>query len=195
LFALSRKEGSMIRRLGLAFVVLLTTISLALACGVERWPVKVGEDKDAGKVNLTPRPTTIVELSGIGEPSNPNIRKDTRFAPTELTTFVISTTLVLIKFEADDDDYHLVIKDNRGRTMIIESPNPECAKNSVFLNQIKAVRSALDGKFPSLGQGRIQPNIPITVVGIGFFDKKHRQEGRASNAIELHPMLSVAFHN
>jgi hypothetical protein len=79
--------------------------------------------------------------------------------------------------------------------MIIESPNPECASKSAFLDQIKAVRSALDAKFPSLGHGRIEPNIPITVTGIGFFDKKHGQEGRAPNAIELHPVLSVTFHN
>src|SRR5260221_2637597 len=30
---------------------------------------------------------------------------------------------------------------------------------------------------------------------VDLVDKKHGQEGRAPNAIELHPMLSVAFHN
>src|SRR5713226_237162 len=95
-------------------------------CGKERWPVKVGEDKDVGRVDTGPQPTTIFQLTQIGAPSNPAIRKDTRYKPTEFQTFEITGKLALIKKEKDDD-YHIVVRDNRGRTMIVESPDPGCA--------------------------------------------------------------------
>jgi hypothetical protein len=33
----------------------------------------------------------------------------------------------------------------------------------------------------------------VTVTGVAFFDIQHDQEGRAPNAIELHPILAIAF--
>src|SRR5262249_12895635 len=150
----------MIRRLGLAIVVILTTVSLAIACGTERWPVKIAADGDAGKIDTTPKETNIAALRDIGAPVNPNVRRRSRYAPTELTTFKISGTLTVIKPEADED-YHLVIRDNRGRTMIIESPEPTCAENSRFLSEITEVRRVLDAKFPSLSS-KLTPNIAIT---------------------------------
>ena len=40
----------------------------------------------------------------------------------------------------------------------------------------------------------MEPNIPVTVTGVAFFDLKHNQEGIAPNGIELHPVPVIAFH-
>jgi hypothetical protein len=188
-----RGSNLMLRRATFAVAILVATTTLAFSCGVERWPVKVGEDKDVAKVATEPRPSTIFELSSIQPPSNPNIRRDTRYSPVELTTFEVTGRLTLVKKEADDDDYHLVIRDNRGRTMIIEAPEPDCASNSRFLDKIKEVRQALDDKFGPITTRKQHPNIRVTVTGVGFFDKKHGQEGIADNGIELHPILEIVF--
>jgi hypothetical protein len=33
----------------------------------------------------------------------------------------------------------------------------------------------------------------VSLVGVGFFDKPHRQTGHAPNAVELHPMVGICF--
>jgi hypothetical protein len=186
------KEEKMRRTLvGLSILVL--SISTACACGTERWPVKVGEDRDVAKVAVEPKPANIAELVDISPPSNPSIRKNSRYSPVELTTYEISGTLTLIKHEADDDDYHLVITDNRGRTMIVEAALPDCAANSRFQHQIKDVRQILDSKFGPITTAKQTPNINVTVTGVGFFDRLHGQEGVAPNGIELHPIVEIVF--
>jgi hypothetical protein len=174
------------------FLASIFTISNAYPCGKERWPVKVGTDDDSGKVDLAPVDTTIFRLSGIPPPGNPNIRKRSRYAPIELSVYRISATMTLIKHEADED-YHIVIKDNRNRTMIVESADPTCAKGSPFEDNIKQVRESIDKHFGGPIAKSRRPNIPVIVSGVAFFDKKHGQTGVAQNGIELHPLLSIEF--
>jgi hypothetical protein len=181
------------RRTALGLSILLFSVAAGHACGVERWPVKVGEDRDVAKVATEPQPATIAQLVDIQPPTNPSIRKSSRYSPVELTTYEISGRLTLIKLETDDDDYHLVVTDNRGRTIIVEAPLPECAANSRFEHQIREVRQALDAKFGGPITSRQTPDIPVTVTGVGFFDRLHNQEGVAPNGIELHPILEIVF--
>jgi hypothetical protein len=75
----------------------------ALACGTERWPAKVGTDRDARKVANLPQATTIEQLISIAAPAHPETRRSARFAPTELTTFQIKGVLKIIKKKADQD--------------------------------------------------------------------------------------------
>src|SRR5229473_4218507 len=126
----------------LGFMALLASGCAALACGTERWPVKVGTDRDARKVATSPQVTTIAHLRLIAAPPRPNSRPKTRFAPTELTTFQVKGILRVIKKEKDQD-YHLVITDpiNPHVTMIVESPDPTCASGSQFLDNIMSVRA------------------------------------------------------
>jgi hypothetical protein len=77
--------------------------------------------------------------------------------------------------------------------MIVESPNPRCADGSFFLQAIAQTRQAIDQKFGPI-RGRFQPNIPVTVTGVAFFDPLHGQEGVAPNGIELHPLLAIQFN-
>ena len=179
------------------YIAILSTIVFVLstntyACGKERWPVKVGTDKDVSLVSMDITDTNIAKLSEIGAPSNPDIRRDTRYQPVETSQYRISGHLIVIKREADED-YHLVIQDNKKRTMIVEVPATRCAKGSRYLKEIKQVRSDLYKRYHLTGKKKLKPNAEVTVTGIGFFDKIHGQEGVAPNGIELHPLLSIEF--
>src|SRR5260370_31852262 len=161
------------RRSALGVFVLFVSANLALACGTERWAVKIGADRDAGKVNLTPEDTTIAELSDLRVPPNPNARQASRFQPAEFKTFRIKGTLTVIKKETDED-YHLVIAaegDAEG-TMIVESVAPNCAVRSVFKDQISQVRHTIDPKFKPIIRNR-RPNFPFTVIVAGVIDFIH----------------------
>src|SRR5262249_56751434 len=48
-----------------------------------------------------------------------------RIAPFETRVYVVMATLTQYKLETDTD-YHLVIKDGAGNTMIAEIPDPTC---------------------------------------------------------------------
>ena len=162
------------------------------SCGVERWSVKVGTDPDASLVNLNATtPQTISYLRGIPAPASPPL--NSRVQPTETTDFVINATLVEYKLE-NDSDYHLVIQDAAGNTMIAEIPDPACvASSSPFANLINAARQQFDGKYTATTSFQTA-NIPVQLTGVGFFDFLHGQTGVAPNGIELHPLLNVVFN-
>jgi hypothetical protein len=189
----SHKKGATMRRIVLIPLFVLISLSVAFACGTERWSVKTGTDRGVAQVNSEPQATTIDDLSSINAPRNPNSRKNSRF-PVELKTFQITGILTIIKKEEEEDeDYHLVMADSNDEdlTMIVESPNPGCSTGSRFLSEITEVRRALDQKFGAFL--RDEPNIRVMVTGVAFFDRIHGQEGVASNGIELHPILALEF--
>src|SRR6266853_2934223 len=179
---------------------LLLVVSLAFApvqvfaCGKERWSVKTVTDKDAAKVQEAPTPGTINQLRQIAAPINPNVRPDSRYSPTELTTYEVTGYITLIKAEADQD-YHIVLADDAGRTMIVESTHPDCALQSRFKAEIDQARAALDQAFKGPISKPIKMRKVATVTGVGFFDHIHGQTGVAPNGIELHPILLVVLHD
>jgi hypothetical protein len=109
---------------------------------------------------------------------------------------VIEATLTEFKMEAGphgDSDYHLVLKDQGGQTMIAEIPSPKCVgPNSPFLARIAQARTQFDTHFNVTGSFQVV-NEPVRVTGVGFFDFQHGQRGVAPNAIELHPVLDIEF--
>ncbi len=52
------------------------TASTATQCGVERWPVKVLSDDDAGRVNRTPTTASVAELVRLPAPATLPHRTD-----------------------------------------------------------------------------------------------------------------------
>jgi len=160
-------------------------------CGVERWSVKVGMDPDARLVNRrTAVPTNIVQLRALPAPASPPL--NSRVRPVETTVWSLDAILLRYKQE-DDSDYHLVLADTGGRTMIAEIPSPACAgPSSPFLPAMRVVRTAFTAAFhPTISFQRV--NVTVHVTGVGFFDFKHGQSGVAPNAIELHPILSIRW--
>jgi hypothetical protein len=76
--------------------------------------------------------------------------------------------------------------------MIVEIPSTDCIGSSPFKAAIGEVRAQVFTRFhpgPSFKTTRRE----VTVTGVGFFDRIHGQTGVASNGIELHPVLSIAF--
>ena len=162
------------------------------SCGVERWSVKTGTDPDAGLVNLSSTsPNTIVTMRSWTAP-NP-IPANNRVSPYETTQWVLNATLVEYKLETDSD-YHLVIEDASGNTMIAEIPDPACVgAGSPFAAKIQAARAAFDAKYTATTSFQTA-NIPVQLIGVGMFDFLHGQTGVAPNGIELHPLLNIVFN-
>jgi hypothetical protein len=163
-------------------------------CGVERWSVKTGGDPDAALVDLNPVPTTIANLRSLTPPVTPP--DNARFGPAENTVYVIRATMTLYKLESDVD-YHIVVQDENGNTMVTEIPCPCCvAGGSPFAAGIANARHEFDAHLTAT---TFFPNpavsIPVQITGVGFFDFIHGQTGVAPNGIELHPILDIKFLN
>jgi hypothetical protein len=157
--------------------------------------VKTGTDSDSGRVDLSStQAATIAELTAL-QPPHP-FPKDARFAPAETTLFVVNAILTDYKLETGatgDSDYHLVLMDEQGNTMVAEIPSPACvAAGSPFAAQIASARGAFDAKFTVTSAFKTA-NIPVRITGVGFFDFFHHQHGAAPNVIELHPVLDIQF--
>lgn len=160
-------------------------------CGVERWAVKTGTDQDAGLVNLSsPTATTIASLTAITPPNPlPDVR---RVQPTETKLWVLNATLKKFVL-AYDSDYHMVLTDDAGRTMIAEIPAPNCVgPGSPFAAGIAHARAQFDAMFTATTSFQTV-NVPVQVTGVGFFDYLEGQEGLAPNGIELHPIIDITF--
>lgn len=161
------------------------------SCGVERWSVKTGTDADAGLINLqSTMSTTIASLISLPAPTT--LPANNRIQPTETTVFQVHTTLTEYKLEADSD-YHLVLSDAAGNTMIAEIASPACVgSSSVLLSGIQNARLEFDAHYMPTSSFQ-SANVPVTVTGVGFFDSLHGQTGVAPNGIELHAVLDIQF--
>jgi Bacterial Ig-like domain (group 3)/Lamin Tail Domain/Divergent InlB B-repeat domain len=171
-------------------------------CGVERWSVKVGTDSDANLVNINnPVHTTIGQLRSLTPPADPPGPPDnSRIQPTEATVYVVDATMTLYKKETDVD-YHIVIQDDSGQTMIAEIPSPACVLTPTsprqlvtgpFSSGIAGAREKFDARFTATPNFQTA-NVPVRVKGVAFFDFIHGQTGVAPNGIELHPLLDIEF--
>lgn len=161
-------------------------------CGVERWSVKTGTDPDASKVNLSSTSsTTIATMRSWTAPSP--IPANNRVSPYETTQWVLNATLTQYKLESDSD-YHLVIQDSSGNTMIAEIPSPNCVgAGSPFGPGITNSRNEFDAKYTATTSFQTA-NIPVQIKGVGMFDFLHGQTGVAPNGIEIHPVLDIVFN-
>ncbi|SEP53889.1 Ig domain-containing protein [Amycolatopsis saalfeldensis] len=161
------------------------------SCGVERWAVKTGTDSDASKIALqSTTDTTIAALDALPKPGS--LPADTRIQPTETTVFRLKATLTQYKLESDSD-YHLVMSDGAGHTMITEIPDPACVGSaSPLTSSIQKSRAEFNAKYTPTGSFQTA-NVPVTVTGVGFFDFLHGQTGVAPNGIELHAVLDIQF--
>jgi hypothetical protein len=172
----------------------ITLTVLSPTCGVERWSVKTGTDPDAAFVDLAnPAPGSILLLGLIPPPPDPpGPPANQRVVPQETTVFTFDATMTLYKFE-DDVDYHIVLSDEFGNTLVSEIPSPACVGvGSPFASGIASARATFDAKLHA--QTFFQTaNLPVRVTGVGFFDFKHGQTGVAPNGIEIHPILDIKF--
>jgi hypothetical protein len=189
--------------------------------GTERWQVKVGTDSGVGNVDLTTQiPMVVSDMLQLHQPQRPpKGDNDTRLAE-ETHVYVVTGHLIKFKLEtgaSGDQDYHMVISDDTlnftddhagqppGHSLVAEIPNPDCTAGkrgdpsvqSRFIDVIRASRQKLESQFPSIGQAGAfndAGGIAVRIVGVGFFDFPHHQVGRASNNVEIHPVLDISFN-
>ncbi len=168
-----------------------------------RWRVKTGADPDARKlVGQAPTATTIASLRALAVPAV--LPPDGRSQGAEETVWQLDATLIGFNRQTNGD-YHLVIADDQGNTMIAKIPDPDAlAQGSFFAQQIVSARQVFDSRFgmqaaaapasaPARATRFVQVAEPVTLQGLGFFDSAHGQRGIAPNAIELHPVISIVF--
>jgi len=184
------------RRSGLVLVILVMlsgSNELRAQCGVERWSIKTGTDSQAPSINLsTYISTTIYNMWSSTQPSS--LPANSRIAPRELNQYQVSGTLTKYKRETDSD-YHLVIQDGSGRTMIVEIPSINCVgAGSPFGTGISRARGQFDARLTATSTMKTT-SLPITIRGIGFWDFIHGQTGVAPNGIEVHPVLNIVFNS
>jgi hypothetical protein len=161
------------------------------ACtGKDRWDVKTLTDPSVSSVNYTPTSITVANLISI--PLVNTISGNTPRFGIEFNTYTIQCRIREYKL-SDDGDYHLVLMDlsNPSTTMIGEIPDPYCAsvKQSAYLNNFTKARK--DFKNSLLVTEQVDTSVYI-ITGVAFYDKVHGQLGAAPNAIEIHPILSIA---
>jgi hypothetical protein len=161
------------------------------ACtGKDRWDTKTLTDISASSINYIPVATTINNLISI--PLVNTINANTPRFGIEFNTYTIYCHIREYKL-SDDGDYHLVLQDisNPAITMIGEIPDPYCesVKQSIRLSEITQART--DFKNSLLVTEQVDASVYI-ITGVAFYDKVHGQLGAAPNAIEIHPILSIA---
>jgi hypothetical protein len=140
-------------------------------CGVERWMVKTLQDRPS----LFPaRTVTLRFLVTRPAPAGLPVRR----LPFERHICRVVAAVILVRHE-DDGDYHLVLRDPSGRTMIAETPMLACTVRATPLRrmQMQTARNA----------ARLCARASVT--GVAFSDFDHGQIGVAPNAIELDPVL------
>jgi hypothetical protein len=133
--------------------------------GVERWPVKTGQDHDRALVgkNIVEGKNlgagivvaTVEDLIAAPRPADMpdpqllyNDYQSKRANPVETTIWRLDVTITAMKLEADGD-YHLVLQGASGETMIGEIPTPskQFVGDSPWLANIRVARQAVDDKF------------------------------------------------
>jgi hypothetical protein len=168
------------------------------ACGTERRVVKQGADSTFDLVDLdNPIQTSISQMNSWAYPPASK-RKNTRINIHEKKVYRIRATLTEYKRESNDSDYHLVLEDENGNTLIGEIISPTCIEShSPIFNTVVNVRQAFDNRFSGAKKPTSSPKTAnehdVTITGIGFFDFRHHQIGLARNAIEIHPILEIVF--
>jgi hypothetical protein len=173
----------------LAVTTIVAAVSLRADCGVERWAIKTATDSEAQLIDPVPVVTTIAMLRSLPAPRP--LPNDRRVGSAELTQYSLNATLTSYSIE-DDGDYHLVIADESGRTMIAEIPSSACVSGSRFAAQIIFARRVFESRLTASPFFR-RTKIPIVIQGVGFFDELHNQRGVAPNGIELHPVTQLSM--
>jgi hypothetical protein len=153
-----------------------------IPCGVYRWRVKTLTDPEAEAIRFEPIDTTIHDLARLLRPGPDHHRRTAE----EFSVYRIKAVVVAIHTRLDQD-LHLRLRDPDDPTahLIAEIPNPECARNSPYDPAFAAARRVAESLRARGGQTLVE------VEGVGFFDIRHVQAGKARNGFELHPVLKL----
>jgi hypothetical protein len=173
---------------------MMLAVLLAITCGSERWSVKTAKDAAATQIDSTAQTAAIQDLRNRTAPAwSESLPRQAE----EKQTLTIVAYLDGFKKEGDSD-YHVGIRDDQGKTMVVEFPAPGCLNGSHLKAKAKAARTALEGilHVPITGSYKKmkQNTVQLRVTGVFFWDKKHGVPGaRAPNGAELHPVVKIEW--
>jgi hypothetical protein len=158
-------EGQKDARADLEMIVPLKMVTKP---GVERWPVKTGEDRDVALVGKNVIDgqklatgiveTTVEELNLILRP--PDMRpptlsfpkyQDRRRGPVEFTVWRLECDIIALTLEKDGD-YHLVLQGASGKMMVGETPTarpPFVDSSCPWIINMRDARKSVDDKLIS----------------------------------------------
>jgi hypothetical protein len=144
-----------------------------LICGSERWRIKTLQDRPK---LYSAKPKTVAWLMGLTRPKP---------APKDRSNFerhIYSVEAATDVLQEADKDLHVVLEDGPAH-MVAESPNaPFCTVDA----------TAYRSKQMAKARDKVRVCAHARIVGVVFWDRPHNVNGRAPNAIELHPILDFA---
>src|SRR3954469_7243404 len=147
-----------------ALFFVVSAAHVSAQCNSDRWSVKTGTDQDVSQIKLNQSTSTTIQ-NLISQATPNTIPDNKRINSIEKTVWVVNATLV--KFiHAYDSDYHMVIKDSAGRTMIAEIPDPNCVgAGSRFATGITHARQQFDARFTPSDEFQTV-SVPVRVTGV-----------------------------
>lgn len=150
-------------------------------CGTERWDQKILAAYNPSS-ELFPDPPvtkTIAEINAMpsgcvqsGSPERTDIERQ---------RILVSGTVKLVKHEKDQD-LNIVLADETGATMVVESPSAACVGSSRYRDQLVAARKDAE---------KLHAGDSVTVEGPIFYDYFHGQTGMSKSCVEVHPILRI----
>jgi hypothetical protein len=194
--------------------ILIFPTAALLKCGTERGDVKNVLDGD-GRLLLSGRGLkrakriTIKKMYDWDNPfpnpkGIPHSWYSKRYLPYEANIYVLEDVTLVEYVKENDEDYHLVLRDGEGNTMIAEIPNPRCVAGApdAVRKKVQIARDDFDRQFGGMARPVLktfkEANVRVRIAGVAMFDKIHggdsgEQRGVAPNGIELHPVLGIEF--
>jgi hypothetical protein len=161
-------------------------------CGTERWGVKTGTDDDVASINMVPQIVTVAQLDALPRSQGGTCNRN---PPTEEQVYELQNVNLEFHDEESDSDYHIIVTDNAGGTLVVEIPFPGCVSGSgctttttPLLCEITHARANFETFKPSSNDTSAGIG---TVVGVGFFDTLAHATGESPNGLELHPVLGI----
>jgi hypothetical protein len=159
----------------------------AQTCGGILWRLKTFSDPERGRVNLSPRQTTIRSLGTRAFPSPLPRSRSTKF---QRQTFEVVGQVT--EYRLDGNELRLVLFDD-GAYMNAVVPAPGCLRRTT--RSRGAITAVWSSFFGSCGhpQPTWQPQgATLFVRGVGFWSSRFKERrGAAPNGAELHPVTGL----
>lgn len=169
--------------------------------GIARWSIKVGSDTDVAKIASTVVPISIADWNKLKRPEQSFGNTTPRYTTpqtgegSEVAVYQIDGYLTEF-IKQQDQDYHLLLSDGHGHSMVAEVVDPKCIPGandnpnpSAFDTQLKNARAAFE-KIVADENYKLDTPVHVKVTGVGFFDRPHGK-GQSPNTMELHPVLDI----
>ena len=164
---------------------------------LDRWPVRIGTDRDVHKVSSNIVTTSVEVLITIEPPADLHLGGRSalkyeyqRSEPVETTIWSVDALLVAFK-KTQNNTYRLILRGQSGATIIAQVVDPDLIQTSSrWIDTFRRVREKLNELNLIKAYTYVEPPMPARVVGVGHFGRA-QVRGTARNGIQLEPILGV----